>query len=317
MMKKILCLVLPALLLLCSCTSEIPDEPPGTSDESLESSVSDIPGVDFSIANGAAPSVLISEGDSAPSEYPVVINGTQINSSPKRIVCLSQPLTEMIYEFGFGDRLIARGSYCDYPEEAAALPDAGRPTQPDIDAIISMQPDLLLTATAIAGKDKLVLSDSGIEVLYIPAPLSFGEFENIYTALGMVFYGLFDGESRGAEVFSDIKTAFSESDTQLGSFIYVTEGLCAAGGDTFESSVLSFFGKNLAEDRSGYIPADDIADSVSPDTVILNSVYGLTELADSGFGMLDAVKNGRVIIIDNSYFEAPSKRITELIGELR
>ena len=297
--------ILTAAVLLGSCSTEIPEENGGS-----------ISGAELSVGGEAAPAVLISEGDTAPSEYPVIINDTRINASPERIVCLSQPLTEIIYELGFGDRLIARGSYCDYPEEAAALPDAGRPTQPDIDGIIEMKPDLIITGTAIAGKDKLVLSDNGIETLYIPAPLSFAEFENIYTALGMVFCGLFDGEGRAEAVFSDIRSAFSDSDIKLGSFIYVTEGMSAAGGDTFESSVLSFFGENLAEDRSGYIPGSDIADTVSPDTVVLNSVYDLTDLEAGPFGKLEAVKEGRVIVIDNSCFEAPSGRLTGLLEML-
>ena len=295
-------LILSAALLLCGCGSEIPAE------TEEDTSVT---------TTGSFGEWVISGENDALSAYPVIINDVEIQSSPQRVICLSSNLTEIVYELGFGSRLIGRGSYCDYPEDALSLPDFGRPAYPDLDAIIKASPDLLLTATSIPNIDVVKLADNGIKVVFIPAPHSVDEFGRIYAALGIIFEGMFDGEDDGNKVFSDIRNKLSGSGISIGSFIYVTEGGAIAGGDTIESSVLSIFGTNLAKDRNGYCYAADVLGDEEPEVVILNSdVSAETLIEDEKLGSLEAVREGRIINLSNSYFESPSGRITGLLDEL-
>ena len=253
-------------------------------------------------------------GETLPEGYPVVINDTEIRTPPEKVICLSGGLAEMIYELGFGDKLIGRGSYCEYPEQVTALADHGRPTAPDLEGIKKAAPDVVLTATRMQSRDIVLLSESGIKVVYIPASRSLDEFGRVYCALGMMFEGMFDGEEIGNKAFYAVKNKLSESGIELGRFVYITEGLRAAGGDTFEGSVLSLFGTNAAETASGY--SYDVMQLIAapPDVVILNSEISLAELAVSdSIGFLAA---GRVISVSNSYFESPSGRLTELADEL-
>ena len=295
-------LILSAALLLCGCGSEIPAE------TEEDTSVT---------TTGSFGEWVISGENDALSAYPVIINDVEIQSSPQRVICLSSNLTEIVYELGFGSRLIGRGSYCDYPEDALSLPDFGRPAYPDLDAIIKASPDLLLTATSIPNIDVVKLADNGIKVVFIPAPHSVDEFGRIYAALGIIFEGMFDGEDDGNKVFSDIRNKLSGSGISIGSFIYVTEGGAIAGGDTIESSVLSIFGTNLAKERNGYCYAADVLGDEEPEVVILNSdVSAETLIEDEKLGSLEAVREGRIINLSNSYFESPSGRITGLLDEL-
>lgn len=299
---RLAALILSAAVLLCGCNKDISAE---TEESTTEST------------SGTFGEWVISGETDTMSAYPVTINDVEIQSSPQRVICLSSNLTEIVYELGFGSRLIGRGTYCDYPEEASSLPDFGRPAYPDLDAIIKASPDLLLTATSIPGIDVVKLNDNGIKVVFIPAPHSVDEFGRIYAALGIIFEGMFDGEDDGNKVFSDIKKQLTGSGISIGSFIYVTEGGAVAGGDTIESSVLSMFGTNLAKDATGYCYASDILGEEEPEVVILNSdVSAETLIEDEKLGSLEAVQSGKIINLSNSYFESPSGRIIGLLEEL-
>lgn len=249
------------------------------------------------------------------SDYPVTINDTVIVKRPETAVCLSSSLTEIICELGYDDRLIGRGSYCDWPDKILSLKDYGRPSAPDIAALKDSAPDVLITATAVPGIDIKALNENGIAVVYIPSPRTVAEFGRVYCALGMIFDGMFDGEENGNLVFSGVKNELENSGVSLGSFIYITEGLTVAGGDTFESSVLSLFGTNAAEELKGYYSGD--TGDIQPDTVIINAGLDTNYIySDPGLSELEAVKNGRIIKINNRYFESPSGRITGIINEL-
>lgn len=256
--------------------------------------------------------------ETEPQPYPVMVNDVRIEASPKRVISLSSSLTEILFEMGYGDTLIGRGSYCDYPSEISVLPDVGRPAKPDYDAILSLSPDLLFTATAIPVKDKYRLEEGGVKVVYLPYPRSVEEFEKIYCAMGLIYEGLFHGEEKGTESFSVLRSMLENPNRlSLGSFVYFTEGLSPATGDTFESAVLSCFGTNAAEEGENYEFPKEVLLEAQPDTILLSSGYTVDDLlADEIYASLNAVEDGRVILIDNSYFERPSARMTELLRRL-
>ncbi|MBO6303422.1 MAG: ABC transporter substrate-binding protein [Ruminiclostridium sp.] len=302
--KCLAVLLLAVALVLCACDS--------LDNKSTDTSISATEKV------RVTGELLISDDDDDDiSGYPVTINETLVKSSPAKVICLSSSLTEMIYELGFGDRLIGRGSYCEYPEEVLSLKDYGKPSSPELNDVRNASPDLLITATSIPSKDTSALSELGIQVLYIPSPRSVEEYGNIYRALGMVFEGQFAGEETGNKTFSAIRSELTGSGIDLGRFIYVTEGGAVAGGDTFESSVLSLFGENIAVSASGYTFDKSLLADDQPDTIVFNSDVPVSELkSDTALSFLDAVVSGKMISVSNSYFESPSGRITGLLAEL-
>lgn len=297
-MKKIFALLAACCIMLCGCNNDAPQ-----SDDTSEA----LPAM-----------VTTSTENGEPSPYPVTVNDTVIKSAPQKTVCLSPYLTEILFEMGYGETLVGRDSYCDYPEKASEIADVGKPTKPDLAKIIELKPDILITATAIPTKDIYRLEDAGITTVYIPNPTSIDKFNKIYCAVGLIYEGLFDGENVGNAAFSDIAAVFDSAEKSEERFVYITEGLSVAGGDTFESSVLSLFGKNAAEEGKEYSFNKEFLSDLQPEHIFVNNIYTIDDLlADEVFGGLTAVKNGDVTFVDNTYFERPSGRITELIAFLK
>lgn len=296
-MKKYFALLTLFCTILCGCTSE----PVQTTEEAA------VPAM-----------VTTAVNENEPSPYPVTINDSVIVKTPERVVCLSPYLTEILYEMGYGETLVGRGSYCDYPENVLAVTDVGKPTKPDLSTIIDIKPDILLTASAIPTKDIYRLEEAGITTVCIANPDSVEKLNKIYCAVGLLYEGIFDGENVGNEAFFGISSALEDVKKADERFVYITEGLCTAGGDTLESSVLSYFGTNAAEEGTGYSFNMGFLSDLQPEHIYANNIYTLDDLlADEILSGLTAVQNGNVTFIDNTYFERPSGRITELIETLK
>ncbi|MFM1895721.1 MAG: hypothetical protein RLZZ385_795 [Pseudomonadota bacterium] len=90
----------------------------------------------------------------------------------RRIISLAPSLTEMVYAAGAGQYLVGVVEYSDYPPAATALPVVGRHDLLDMEAIVALQPDLVLAwqsgnpRTAIDGLRRLGLT------VYVAEPKS-------------------------------------------------------------------------------------------------------------------------------------------------
>lgn len=67
-----------------------------------------------------------------------------LDAPATRIIALSPGATELLYAAGAGGKLIAAVSFSDYPDEAKALPRVGSYNRFDLEAILSLKPDLLI-----------------------------------------------------------------------------------------------------------------------------------------------------------------------------
>jgi iron complex transport system substrate-binding protein len=64
---------------------------------------------------------------------------------PARIISLVPAATEMLFAIGAGPRVIAVSSYDTYPPAVKALPSVGALIDPNVERILSLKPDLVIT----------------------------------------------------------------------------------------------------------------------------------------------------------------------------
>ena len=64
---------------------------------------------------------------------------------PQRIVSLAPSVTEVLFEAGLGSRVVGVTSYCRFPRAVFALPKIGGYLTPSYEALVALQPDLIVT----------------------------------------------------------------------------------------------------------------------------------------------------------------------------
>lgn len=251
-------------------------------------------------------------------DFPVILNGTEITKAVETIISLTPAYTEILYEMGYGNSLVGVCDYCDYPEAVSSVQTVGSSTAPDISKIISIKPDLVITATPLITKDRIAIEAKGIKILTINSPKTLQEFQNIYKFIGLAFEGLLHGEDKGVSSYKAVQSKINEAmKTQKKSFIYISPTMALAGGDTFEHSILSLFGENKAEKSKGYTsPTEELLEN-QPEMIFLSDRFEVADIEEHEiFSQLDAVANGKVIIVESIYFERPTARITKLFTHI-
>ena len=106
------------------------------------------------------------------------ING----SSPKRIISLSPSITEILFEIGSGNQVIAVDNLSNYPNEAPISDISAY--DPNVEAISLFNPDLVILSYNIKNLNT-ALKKIGIETIYLPAPLNFEDILDQIDYLGL------------------------------------------------------------------------------------------------------------------------------------
>ena len=99
-------------------------------------------------------------------------------NQPQRIISTSPSITEMLFELGLEDRIVAVTDFCIYPEEACLLPSIGGVLNPDIETIVSLTPDLIILQSDSA-KVKKNIKSLGIPTFSIKVRTISDIFESI------------------------------------------------------------------------------------------------------------------------------------------
>ncbi len=79
-----------------------------------------------------------------PTEAPHATAGAAASGPPQRIVSLAPSVTEVLFALGLGDRVVGVTSFCRYPPEAARLPQVGGYLDLNLEAIVGLDPDLVV-----------------------------------------------------------------------------------------------------------------------------------------------------------------------------
>ncbi|RMD49770.1 MAG: cobalamide ABC transporter substrate-binding protein, partial [Ignavibacteria bacterium] len=117
---------------------------------------------------------------------------------PQRIVSLSPPLTEAIYLLKEDSKLVGCTIYCVKPEEAKYKEKIGTIIDVDIEKLIKLKPDIVLTTSLTSGKTKDFLNKLNIKYVDFPAPQSFDELTEEFIKLGKLL-----GKEKTARIIAE------------------------------------------------------------------------------------------------------------------
>lgn len=88
-----------------------------------------------------------------------------LDGPPQRIVSIAPGLTEAIFMLGAGDRVVGVTEFCDYPPEAKTREVIGGMTNPSVEKIVSLQPDLVLITRGAPIEVINSLREAGLAVI--------------------------------------------------------------------------------------------------------------------------------------------------------
>jgi iron complex transport system substrate-binding protein len=97
---------------------------------------------------------------------PVTLPSPELQASyPRRIVCLSDETTEVLYMLGAQDRIVGISGHSNRPHEARLKPRISAFRDADFEAILALEPDLVLTFSDVQAEISRQLVLRGLPVL--------------------------------------------------------------------------------------------------------------------------------------------------------
>jgi len=251
---------------------------------------------------------------------------------PERIVSLAPSVTEILYDLGLGDRIAAVTTFCDYPPQALDKPKIGGYSNPSIEAIIAMKPDLVVMiddGNPIEIRNRLTKLNINT---YVFRAKRLTELPQGIRDLGIVL-GIKDRAFKRAD---RIETAIRKYERKIQKspprylkkkaiFIIQAEPLIVAGTNTVIDDALKLLGlQNIASDADSPYPKYSIEEVIrrSPDVIFMGQGPMARETSKGllkRLGSLDAVKKGRVYYTSESLYRLTPKAISgieEIAGYL-
>lgn len=242
-----------------------------------------------------------------------------IKAKPQRIVSLSPHITEILFELGLDDEIIGVTDFSNYPlEETASIEKVGSYVLPNLEKIISLNPDLVIATADGNPKDKVEkLASLGISV-YVISPKTIEDIAGNLKKLGLVTGKKEKGEKSSKEFLKEyqkIKDSIGSNKKLKVFFQLGTTALYTVNKDTFIDKLINDAGGiNIAANEPIRYPAFSIEAVLKedPDVIIISLMHFDDNSANDfwqRYPTLKAVKNNDICRVNPDITNRPSQRI--------
>lgn len=241
-----------------------------------------------------------------------------LSKAPEKVISLSPGATETIFALEAQDVLVGRSDYCDYPSETKDIESVGQITEPNIEKIAELNPDLVIASAHFSQELVDKIDALGIKVAVLYGEESFdGAYKNIQD-ISIVL----GKEKKGNEIVEGMKKKVEEVENKVKEWdkpsVYYVVGFgksdFTAGGNTFIGQIIDkAAGDNIAKDLDGWKYSKEVLMEKNPEIIVLSDKYdskvGFT--TGEGYKDLKAVKEGRVYEIDDNMLSRQGPRQAE------
>ncbi|MFW5748802.1 MAG: ABC transporter substrate-binding protein [Chloroflexota bacterium] len=270
-------------------------------------------------------------------ETPIVVTDatgqTVTITDLSRIVTIGGPVTEIVFELGMGDNIIAVDESSIYPPAAEELPHIGYIRFLSAEPILSYNPSLIITTTDAGPVETLEqLSTAGATVLVAPAEDTLEGAEDKIRVVAAGIGRAEEGEALIAEMRTDIERAQALTDTieARPRVLFVFAGsniaLGVLGRDSGGNEMLELARvENAVTQAQSYIPLSAEAIVNAAPDIILTTTLSIQRvggyeafLALPGIALTPAAQNGRIVYegMDDLYLLGFTPRLGEAILDL-
>ncbi len=318
-MKKhlfpLLSLLIPLLLLLGACTpaaEPTPEVQPTATEEMVEPT--EVPAdTTIEIVDGLGRTVTLT-------------------GPAQRIVSIAPSNTEILYAIGAGSQVVGRDAFSDYPAEAQSVADVGGGFgELNMELIVSLEPDLILSADIISAENIQALTDLGLPVFALGNPLTYDDL------LGnLILVGRLTGQETGAETLAaqlgeriqTVQTTVAQAESQPTVFYQLDSTdpaapYTAGPGNFIDTLITEAGGLNVTGDMDSAWVQISLEELITrnPDVIIVGDftwggVTAADVLARSGWEGIKAVVNGQVFEFDDNLVSRPGPRMVDGLEQM-
>lgn len=267
--------------------------------------------------------IVLCAGFIVEAGYPVKVKDdmgkvTVIARKPMRIVSLAPSHTEVLFALGLGNRVVGRTDFCDYPAEVSKVPSLGGYSQPSIESILAVKPDLIFASFGTPKEIVEQLRKLGIPVVgYNPETLS--DITRLIWEMGKIT----DTEGTAVRLVQNMKDRIAAVQKVVQNAPRPTvfwevwhDPIYTAGHNTYINDLINLAGGvNIAADTKGWpVYSLEMLLAKNPDVYFATKDQWSSPgniPGRAGYNQLKAVKNNRVYIIDANTVNRPSLRLVE------
>jgi len=257
-------------------------------------------------------------------------NTVELDGYPQAIVSISASTTEILFAIGAGGQVVGRDEYSLYPEAALEVTSVGALWEElPAEAILALEPDLVVAAQIISEDQVLALRELGLNVYWQANPTSYeGLWDNLRDFAKLTGHEtetetlIADLESRVKAVqekvasVSERPSVFYELDATdpsnpwtTGSGTFIDYIITEAGGTNAASAL---------EGEYAQISSEQLI-AVNPDIILLaDAPYGTTpeSVAERpGWDVIIAVSENALYPIDPNMMSVPGPRLVDALEE--
>jgi iron complex transport system substrate-binding protein len=250
----------------------------------------------------------------------------RIPVEPRRIVCTSPEITEVLFALGAGSRVVGVVRGCDWPPEAQTLPVVGDFSNVSLERVAAFKPDLIITTGHEQERIVEQLERLGVPTIAFLASDIASVTRNV-EALGTIV-----GEEEAA---ADIVGAFDEkiaavtyevekvpADRRPRVYLEISpEPLMTVGEGSFVHDAITLAGGvNVGADLPRPYSRIDAEAVIAQDPEVIILCHGAAKAADvaarTGWGGITAVEDGRVCEVDPDLLLRAGPRLADGIALL-
>ena len=243
----------------------------------------------------------------------------RVPNRPERIISMAPSVTETLYELEVDDRLVGVTNYCNYPVDASSKTSIGGFSTPNMEVIVSLNPDLII-ATAWNEESVALLEDRGFTIVIILAET----LDEIIFNIGVIG-NLTDAETKGAEIMNTLttdmeaitnKTSVFHENNSVDCYFEIWESPMVAGGTSFIDDMITKAGAiNLFSGLPLEWPTvqHEWIIGADPDVIFITEhslpFYSQDVCSRTGYNVVNACINDRIYLGNDDIYLRPGPRI--------
>ena len=247
-------------------------------------------------------------------------------ASPERIISLAPNLTEILYAMGLEERIVGVTSYCDVPERAKDKAKIGGMSNPSLEAVVTLKPDLVIMTTDGNPKEFESKMKSFHVPTYVFRARQLAELSEGIRDLGKAVGAEERAESLSGQIEETIRrikaVGGGTSPRKKALFIIWPEPMVVAGPGTAADDAIRLLGwENIAHNVKTKYPKYSLEEIIHREPNVIFIGKGHTNMKEvsakilNKLSMLDAVKQGRVYFTGDALYRL-GPRVIEGIEEL-